>query len=63
MSMFEGKGKTEPNADLRMVAQTAWQIYVALKDAGFSRADAMTLVSDILSAGVSQAATDSQEGA
>jgi len=45
---MEGKGKTEPDAAMREVANTMWQMYVALKDAGFSKADAMTMVRETM---------------
>jgi hypothetical protein len=64
----EGKGKTEPNAEMREVAVTIWQMYTALKDAGFSKTDAMGMVRDTMTAmvtsSVAAAATEeeSKEG-
>ena len=38
--------KTEPSADMRVVAHTCWELYVALRDEGFTRAQAMDLVKE-----------------
>jgi hypothetical protein len=48
----DARPKVEPNADMRQMATVAWQMYVSLTDIGFSKDEAMKLVSDILIAAV-----------
>jgi hypothetical protein len=57
-----GRGKTEPNADMREAAQGMWQIYTALKDAGFSRTDALELVRAMLVTTLSGSDEQTKEG-
>lgn len=52
---LEGKGKTEPPSELREMAGVAWNMYVALKDAGFSKGDALKVTTDVLTTAASQA--------
>lgn len=40
----QDRPKVEPSAELRAAAQTAWQMYVAMTDAGFTDAQAWEAV-------------------
>jgi hypothetical protein len=67
MGLFEemaasGKGKTEPPAEMRAAAQSMWQIYVSLRDAGFSRADALELVRTMLVSAINSDDESKKEG-
>lgn len=42
--------KTEPSADIRTLASTIWQAFVALKDEGFSEHQALIVVGQMLAA-------------
>lgn len=44
-------GPTEPSADLRGMASSLWQMYVALTLEGFSEAQALTIIGQIIIAG------------
>ena len=39
---------TEPSADLRLMASTLWQMYVALTKEGFSEKQALTIIGEII---------------
>jgi hypothetical protein len=41
---------TEPSADLRAMASFCWQTFVALKSEGFTEAQALTIVGELLRA-------------
>ena len=41
---------TEPSADLRQLAATLWQTFVALTSEGFSEAQALTIIGKMLAA-------------
>ena len=41
---------TEPSADLRQLASLWWQLFVALQNEGFTEAQALTIVGQVISA-------------
>lgn len=41
---------TEPAADLRQLASTVWQTFVALQAEGFSEKQALTIIGQMLAA-------------
>lgn len=43
-----GPEATEPSADLRTLAKTLWETYVALCKEGFSETQALTIVGQII---------------
>jgi hypothetical protein len=49
-----GKDSTEPSADLRTMAQLAFQMFVALAKEGFTEDQALRLVSAVMVKGVFQ---------
>jgi len=42
--------KTEPNADMRALANICWQMYTALTDQGFNEYQALTIIGQTLTA-------------
>ena len=40
--------KTEPNAEIRQMASTVWQMFVALKDEGFTEQQALVIVGELI---------------
>lgn len=40
--------KTEPNAELRQLASTMWQTFVALTDEGFTEGQALQIIGALL---------------
>jgi len=44
--------KTEPNADMRALANVCWQMYIALTDQGFDEKQALFIVSQAVTAGI-----------
>lgn len=51
---MQGDGApTEPHADIRQMAGTFWQMYVALTEQGFTEAQAIILVGNMLRPGAS----------
>ena len=40
--------RTEPTAELRQLATTLWQAYVALTDAGFNEGQALVIIAEML---------------
>ena len=43
-------GPTEPNADMRVLATTLWQMFVALTQEGFSEQQALVVIGQMLAA-------------
>lgn len=41
-------GPTEPSADLRQLASTLWQMYVALTAEGFNEQQALIVIGQVL---------------
>lgn len=41
-------GPTEPSADLRAMASTLWQTFVALQQEGFSESQALKIIGEII---------------
>lgn len=39
---------TEPSADLRLMASTLWQMFIALQTEGFSEKQALTIIGEII---------------
>jgi hypothetical protein len=45
-----GAGPTEPSAQLRALASTLWQMYVALTSEGFTEQQALVVIGQALNA-------------
>lgn len=52
-------GPTEPNADLRQLASTFWQMFVALTMEGFTEKQALAIIGQVIAAGYSGNKEDS----
>lgn len=46
--MNDRQGSTEPPADLRAMASTLWQMYVALTKEGFTESQALKIIGEII---------------
>ena len=42
------KPKTEPSADIRQATSAMWQVYVSLRDEGFTEKQALEIIGHIL---------------
>lgn len=51
-------GPTEPNATMRQMASTFWQMYVALTLEGFTEQQALTMIGQVIAAAISNQATE-----
>lgn len=50
--------KTEPSADLRTLAATCWQTFIALRDEGFTDTQALTIIGQMLIAARGSGSSD-----
>lgn len=52
--MNEKIGQTEPPADIRAAAQVMWQMFAALKQQGFTEAQALAMLGNMMAAIVAE---------
>lgn len=47
-------GPVEPNADMRVAAREVHEMYIALKEEGFTEREALTIIGHIIATGTNQ---------